>query len=131
MTSKTLATRFEEALQGGDFVVPVQAHAPLAAGQVVHIALGTGISAAPGDNDRLLFPGVILEAISATGDEGRAQIKGLVQATAGSPITMGSLVDVSSDMYIDAAGTQTDGNGFARALEAAAETGDKIWINVL
>lgn len=127
--SKTLATRVVEALKNNDSIIPCIAHAALVAGNVVQVSTA-GVTSAPGANDRLGLFGVILEPI-ASGAEGRLQIQGVCKMMAGGAITLGSLVDVSADMKVDALAVQTDGNGFARVLETASAAGDLVWARLL
>lgn len=124
---KTLAQRFEQALLENDSVVPFQAHAALVQGNVVQLV--AGVSSAPANNDRLGFFGIVLEAV-ASGAEGRAVVHGLAKAKAGAAITLGSQCDVSADLKIDPAGTQTDGNCGFVALETAAADGDLVFVRI-
>jgi len=125
---KSLATRVDEAMQSNASVLPVQAHAALSKGNIVHVVLATGLTEAPGAADRLLFAAVALEDISS-GEEGRVQIKGMVQALGGAAVTMGSQIDPQADMKFEALGTQTNGNGFGVALETGADA-TLSWINI-
>ena len=130
MASKTLAERFADDISGDPSIVAFQAHGDLVAGNCVHLAMATGISAAPADNDRELFLGVVLEAVSS-GEIGRAKVQGLVQALSGAAIAVGQLCDVSSDMKCDPLGAQTDGNGSLKALEAATGADELIWCRII
>lgn len=127
---KTLATILEESLGNKCDVIELQAHANLVKGNVVAVAMATGITEAPDANDRLLFPAVALHAVSS-GARGRFAIKGFCQVLSGSAINPGELVDVSADMKVDKLGTQTDGNGFARVLETASGDAELVWANIL
>jgi hypothetical protein len=125
---KSLATRFEEALLNDQALVPVRAHAALSRGMAVQIV--AGVTAAPDANDRLGFFGIVEEDI-ASGAEGRCRVKGIAKALSGAAITLGSICDCSADMFIDAAGTQTDGNCGFRALETASGAGVLIFVKIL
>lgn len=123
---KTLAEIFEENLRNGDNFVEAQAHAALTEGDCVALDANTGLTAAPSNNDRDLFLGVATHAI-ASGDTGKFAVGGRVKAKAGAAVATGELCDVSADLKADPLGTQTDGNGSLRALEAAAAEDDLFW----
>jgi len=110
--------------------VVAQAHANLAKGQVVQIAIATGITSAPGAADRLGYFGVALDAI-ASGARGRFAVDGFAQITSGAAVTLGALCDASADMFIDPLAEQTDGNGIFRALETASGAAELIWCKFL
>ena len=63
-------------------VVLATAHADIAKGKVVQIALATGLTSAPADNDVLGFFGVAVEDV-ASGEVGAFQIRGSCQAMTG------------------------------------------------
>lgn len=127
---KTLAERMAESIKSGLTVVPAKAHANISKGMVVQLATGTGNTAAPDANDRLGFFGVALEDV-AKDAEGRFAIDGHVYVLSGAAITLGSLVDCSADMKIDALGVQTNGNGFARVLETASAEDQLVLAKIL
>lgn len=127
---KTLAERMAESIKSGLTVVPAKAHANISKGMVVQLATGTGNTAAPDANDRLGFFGVALEDV-AKDAEGRFAIDGHVYVLSGAAITLGSLVDCSADMKVDALGVQTNGNGFARVLETASAEDQLVLAKIL
>ena len=130
MAPYTLIEMLEAELDNDSSFVTVTAHAALVKGNVVNVVISTGLTEAPGNNDRLLFAGVATESI-ASGAVGRVKIKGLVQVLSGAAITMGQQLDCSADMFADPAGTQTDGNCFATALESTASgAGELIWVKL-
>lgn len=127
---KTLAERMNECIDSGLTVVPAKAHANISKGMVVQLSTSTGNTAAPEANDRLGFFGVALEDV-AKDAEGRFAIDGFVYMLSGAAITLGSLVDCSADMKIDALGVQTNGNGFARVLETASDADQLVLAKIL
>ena len=129
--TKSLADTFDDYMNslGGKSVV-AQAHTDLSKGMVVQLDISTGITSAPSNNDRLGFFAVAAEDISS-GDRGKFIVDGFVQVLSGSAITYGSLLDTSADMKVDALSTQTNGNGFARALEAATAADELIWCKII
>ena len=118
--AKTLAVRIEEGLASGNDVIEATAHAALVAGNVVQIAVATGATAAPADNDRLGLFGVALEAV-ASGDVGRFKISGFVQVMTGDTSAIGTFMNPMADLMVNTVGTQTDGNGFCKLLEAGVD----------
>ena len=124
-TTRTLAERIDDGLKSGAKVIPAKAHAAISKGMVVQIALATGLTSAPSANDRLGFFGVALEDV-AKDAEGSFAIDGIVEMLSGSAITYGSLLDCSADMKVDPLADQTDGNGFARAIEGTASGADEL-----
>lgn len=112
-------------------VVVAQAHAALSKGMVVQLAIATGLTSAPDATDRLGFFGVALENV-ASGKRGRFAVGGFVKVLSGAAITYGALLDCSADMKVDPLGVQTNGNGFARAIEGTASGADElIWAKIL
>ena len=130
--TKSLADSFDDYQESlRQDVVVAQAHAAVAQGKVVQIAISTGLTAAPDANDRLGYFGVALEDV-ASGAKGRFCVGGFVKVLSGAAIAYGELLDTSADMKVDPTGTQTDGNAFARALEATASGADElIWAKIL
>jgi len=129
MAPYTLIEQLESELNSDSAYVTVTTHAALVKGNVVHVVISTGLTEAPGNNDRLFFAGVATESI-ASGAVGRVKIKGLVQVLSGALITSGAQVDASADMFADPAGTQTDGNCFATAKEGATGAGELTWVKL-
>ena len=129
MTEISLANRVAYALANGDKEIPVKLSAPGVKGNAMKYTVA-GVASAPANNDRL-GPICILTQAGSTDDIVKAIIKGPVQAKSGTTFIIGSLLDASSDLEVDALATQTNGNGFARALEAAATAGDLVWVNIL
>ena len=115
-----LATRVANQLKSESDIITGQAHAAIAAGKVVQIAVATGITAAPGDNDRLGLFGVAMEAVES-GAEGRFKISGYVNIMTGDTSAIGTFMNPMADMMVNALGTQTDGNGFCKLLEAGVD----------
>lgn len=129
--TKTLADSFDDYMESlPKKVVVAQAHAAILQGEVVQLAISTGITSAPDANDRLGFFGVALEDI-ASGEKGRFAVDGFVKVLSGAAITLGSLVDCSADMKVDPTSTQTDGNAFARVLETASAADELVWAKFL
>ena len=124
-TTRTLAERIDDCLKSGSKVIPAKAHAAISKGMVVQISLATGLTSAPSANDRLGFFGVALENV-AKDAEGSFAIDGIVEVLSGAAITYGALLDCSADMKVDPLADQTDGNGFARAIEATASGADEL-----
>ncbi len=124
-TTRTLAERIDDGLKSGAKVIPAKAHANISKGMVVQIALATGLTSAPSNNDRLGFFGVALEDVVKDA-EGSFAIDGIVEMLSGSAITYGSLLDCSADMKVDPLSKQEDGNGFARAIEGTASGADEL-----
>lgn len=124
-TTRTLAERIDDGLKSGAKVIPAKAHANISKGMVVQIALATGLTSAPSNNDRLGFFGVALEDVVKDA-EGSFAIDGIVEMLSGSAITYGSLLDCSADMKVDPLAKQEDGNGFARAIEGTASGADEL-----
>lgn len=124
-TTRTLAERIDDGLKSGAKVIPAKAHANISKGMVIQIALATGLTSAPADNDRLGFFGVALENV-AKDAEGSFAIDGFVEVLSGAAITYGDLLDCSSDMKVDPLGVQTNGNGFARAIEGTVSGADEL-----
>jgi len=118
--TKTIIVRIAEGLKSGSDVIPATAHAAIAAGKVVQIAVATGATAAPADNDRLGLFGVALEAV-ASGAEGRFKIGGYVDVMTGDTSAIGTFMNPMADMMVNALGTQADGNGFCKLLEAGVD----------
>ncbi len=127
---QTLAERIAAGIASGSDVIPAKAHANISKGMVVKLSTTTGNTAAPDANDRLGFFGVALEDV-ASGAEGRFKIDGFVYVLSGTAITLGSLVDCSADMKVDALAVQTNGNGFARVLETATGADELVLAKIL
>ena len=131
MTSKTLITRVEETIESQyNQVVVAQAHAALTKGDVVQLDLSDGITEATANNDRAFFPAVAVESI-ALGAEGKFIIGGFVQAKAyDTGISMGEQLEPMANFRVNGLATQTNGNGFAIALETPTAVAQLIWIKL-
>ncbi len=127
---KTMNARIEQALASTGVVVEATAHATLVQGNCVSVNLATGATEAPANNDRLIFLGVVIEG-AASGARTRVKISGYAQVLSGAAITLGQLCDVSADMKADPLGTQTDGNGTLKAIEAASGADELTWCEIL
>lgn len=100
--------------------IPATAHAAISKGNVVQIAVSTGDTSAPADNDRLGLFGVALEDV-ASGAVGAFQIRGACKAMTGDTSAVGTYMNPMSDMMVNTVATQTDGNGFCKLLETGVD----------
>lgn len=129
--TKSLADSFDDYIESlpQDKVV-AKAHAALSQGNVVQLTISTGLTSAPSNNDRAGFFGVAAGSI-ASAARGEIIVGGYAKMLSGSAIAVGELLDCSADMKVDKTSTQTDGNAFARALEAASAADELIWCKIL
>ncbi len=129
--TRSLADSFDDYMESlGKQSVVAQTHAAVAQGKVVQLTISTGVTSAPSNNDRAGFFGVAVADI-ASGERGEFAVDGYVKMLSGAAIAVGELLDCSADMKVDPTGTQTDGNAFARALEAASGADELIWCKIL